>query len=73
MKDKELTLTDKKIVEVKKQIGQILNKDTSTTEKVEELWDFFYEKNKVIGVLVEVQKALNRMGLNEPKTEKQIS
>ena len=70
MKDKELTLTDKKIIEVKKQIEQILTKDTSTIEKVEELWDFFYEKNKVIGVLVEVQKALNRMELNEPKTEK---
>ena len=70
MKDKELTLTDKKIIEVKKQIEQILTKDTSTTEKVEELWDFFYEKNKVIGVLVEVQKALNRMGLNKSKTEK---
>lgn len=53
-----MTKTEEKIIEFKKQIRQIISGDISTTEKVENLWNFFSKHATQVSVLNAIQKTM---------------
>ena len=54
----QMTKTEEKIIEFKKQIRQIISGDISTTEKVENLWNFFSKHATQVSVLNVIQKMM---------------
>lgn len=54
----QMTKTEEKIIEFKKQIRQIISGDISTTEKVENLWNFFSKHATQVSVLNAIQKTM---------------
>lgn len=53
-----MTKTEEKIIEFKKQIRHLILEDISTTEKVENLWNFFSEHATQVTVLNAIQKTM---------------
>ena len=53
-----MTKTEQKIIEFKKQLRQIISQDVSTTERVENLWDFFSKHATQVSVLNAIQKTM---------------
>ena len=54
----QMTKTEEKIIEFKKQIRQIISGDISTAEKVENLWNFFSKHATQVSVLNVIQKMM---------------
>lgn len=59
----QMTKTEEKIIEFKKQIRQIISGDISTTEKVENLWNFFSKHATQVSVLNVIQKMMEDLDI----------
>ena len=58
-----MTKTEQKIIEFKKQIRQIISEGVSTTERVENLWDFFSKHATQMTVLNAIQKTMKDLDI----------
>lgn len=58
-----MTKTEQKIIEFKKQIRQIISEDVSTTERVENLWNFFSKHATQVTVLNAIQKTMKDLDI----------
>lgn len=58
-----MTKTEQKIIEFKKQIRQIISEDVSTTERVENLWNFFTKHATQVSVLNAIQKTMKDLDI----------
>ena len=53
-----MTKTEEKIIEFKKQIRRIISENVSSTERVENLWNFFSKHATQVSVLNAIQKTM---------------
>ena len=58
-----MTKTEEKIIEFKQQIRRIISENVSTTERVENLWNFFSKHATQITVLNAIQKTMKDLDI----------
>ena len=58
-----MTKTEEKIIEFKKQIRHLILEDISTTERVENLWNFFSKHATQVIVLNATQKTMKHLNI----------
>lgn len=59
----QMTKTEEKIIEFKKQIRQIISEDVSITERTENLWSFFSKHATQVSVLNTIQKTMKDLDI----------
>ena len=58
-----MTKTEEKIIEFKKQIRRIISENVSSTERVENLWNFFSKHATQVTVLNAIQKTMKDLDM----------
>ena len=58
-----MTKTEEKVIEFKKQIRRIISENVSTTERVENLWNFFSKHATQVTVLNAIQKTMKDLDI----------